>query len=328
MIGSDRLLSLRTWRPGKGTVRVVFTLGLVVLLAFIVDLRAAARLLWTADPALLAAGYVALSAQTVISAARWKLTAERLDQGFSLLVAVREYYLAQFLNQTLPGGMVGDAGRAYRRRHDAGLVRAGQAVLFERMSGQLALIVIAVPGIALSALIPGGVRWPAALGTIALGVGTMLVLLPLILLGGARVPGAIGRASRDFLSAARYSLFARDVRLRQIVLSFGTVVSTLAAFAFCAAATGTPLSVFAVLTVVPLILLAMIVPLSVAGWGVRESAAAMLFPVLGASAAAGVAASVAFGLVFLAVTLPGAAVILWEMRFPKSAEPADELRQS
>ncbi|QIE43734.1 lysylphosphatidylglycerol synthase transmembrane domain-containing protein [Meridianimarinicoccus aquatilis] len=305
---------LREWRPGKGTVRLLSTFGLVVLLGFVVDLRAAVSLLWAADGTWLLAGYAALTLQTVISAARWRLMAERLDHRFSLLRAVREYYLAQFLNQTLPGGMVGDAGRALRAREGAGLVRAGQAVLFERMSGQIALIVLAAPGLAVSAILPGGVRWPAALGTVALAVAAFLVLMPLLVLGGSRAPGAVGRASRDFLGAAKHAVFAREVRLTQIVLSFGTALSTLAAFSFCAAATGTGLNAFSVVTVVPLILLAMIIPLSVAGWGLRESAAALLFPVIGASAEAGVAASVAFGLVFLAVTLPGAAVLLWDMQ--------------
>jgi uncharacterized membrane protein YbhN (UPF0104 family) len=308
------LARLRGWRPGKASIRIAFTLGLVVLLAFIVDLRTAARLLWSADSAWLGAAYLALTLQTVVSAARWRITAARLDHGFSLLVAVREYYLAQFLNQTLPGGMVGDAGRAFRARGGAGLVRAGQAVLFERMSGQIALVLLAAPGLALSALLPGGIRWPAVIGTAALVVAGLLVLLPLLVLGGARAPGAVGRASRDFLDAARFALFDRDIRYRQIVLSLGTALCTLVAFTCCAVATGTVIGPFAMLTVVPLILLAMIVPLSVAGWGVRESAAAMLFPVVGASAEAGLAASVAFGLVFLSVTLPGGAILLWDMR--------------
>jgi uncharacterized membrane protein YbhN (UPF0104 family) len=323
----DTVQLLRGWRPRKGALRVVFTLGLIVFLGFVVDLRAAARLLLSADARWLAAGFAALSVQTVISAARWRLTAARLDHRFNLFVAVREYYLAQFLNQTLPGGMVGDAGRALRRRSDAGLVRSGQAVLFERLSGQIALIAIAAPSLAVSALLPGGVTWPAVLGTAALWVMAGLVVLPLLVLAGARVPGAVGRVSRDFRDAARHALFAPEIRYWQIALSLGTVGCNVAAFAFCAAATGTPLSVFAAMTVVPLVLLAMIVPLSVAGWGVRESAAALLFPVLGASAAAGVAASVAFGLVFLAVTLPGAAVILWEARSRPAApspNPTDQ----
>jgi hypothetical protein len=52
---------------------------------------------------------------------------------------VREYYLAQIVNQSLPGGMIGDAGRAVRARAQAGLLAAGQAVVFERLAGQIAM---------------------------------------------------------------------------------------------------------------------------------------------------------------------------------------------
>lgn len=304
----------RRWRPGKGALRIAGTLAIVGLVAWSVDIGQAMGLLASADGDLLLVAFAALTLQTVISAARWKITAARLEHRFSLLVAVREYYLAQFLNQTLPGGMVGDAGRAYRARHSAGLVRSGQAVLFERLSGQIALIGVAAPGFALTLLVPGGPNWPTTLGTIALAVGAGLVVVPILIFGGSKAPGAVGRASRDFIGAAQYAIFAPEVLARQVALSLGTVACNLAAFAACAAATGTPLEPLAVITIVPIVLLAMVVPLSVAGWGVREGAAAMLFPVLGATSEAGVAASIAFGLVFLSVTLPGALVLLWEAR--------------
>jgi uncharacterized membrane protein len=54
----------------------------------------------------------------------------------------------------------------------------------------------------------------------------------------------------------------------------------------------------------------MLVPLSVAGWGYREGAAAAVFPLIGASAAAGVSASVVFGAVMLGASLPGLAGLL------------------
>lgn len=305
---------IRRWRPGKGALRIAGTLAIVGLVAWSVDIGQALALLASADRDLLTVAFVALTLQTVISAARWKITAARLDHRFSLFVAVREYYLAQFLNQTLPGGMVGDAGRAYRARHGAGLVRSGQAVLFERLSGQIALIGVAAPGFALTVLVPGGPSWPTTLGTIALGLAAGLVTVPLLIFGGSKAPGAVGRASRDFIGAAQGAIFAPEVLPWQLGLSLGTVACNLAAFAACAAATGTPLEPLAVVTIVPIVLLAMVVPLSVAGWGVREGAAAMLFPVLYATPEAGVAASVAFGLVFLAVTLPGALVLAWESR--------------
>lgn len=128
-----RWQSIRRWRPGKGSLRIAGTLAIVGLVAWSVDIGQAVGLLASANGDLLLVAFAALTLQTVISAARWKITAARLEHRFSLLVAVREYYLAQFLNQTLPGGMVGDAGRAYRARHTAGLVRSGQAVLFERL---------------------------------------------------------------------------------------------------------------------------------------------------------------------------------------------------
>jgi glycosyltransferase 2 family protein len=64
------------------------------------------------------------------------------------------------------------------------------------------------------------------------------------------------------------------------------------------------------LALVPIILFAMLVPLSVSGWGLREGAAAALFPVAGATAAEGFATSVAFGLAFLVAVLPGAVPLL------------------
>jgi uncharacterized membrane protein YbhN (UPF0104 family) len=91
-----------------------------------------------------------------------------------------------------------------------------------------------------------------------------------------------------------------------VALSFATTGCNVAAFALCARAVGAPLPLGAVLGLVPLILFTMLIPLTVAGWGLREGAAAALFPVAGASAEAGLAASIAFGLVFVAAVLPGA----------------------
>jgi uncharacterized membrane protein YbhN (UPF0104 family) len=95
------------------------------------------------------------------------------------------------------------------------------------------------------------------------------------------------------------------------------VACNLAAFAFCARATGTSLGPLATVAIVPLILTAMLLPLSVGGWGWREGAAAALFPVAGFGAGAGLAASVAFGIVILIAAAPGA---LWPMMGTKGPD--------
>ena len=64
----------------------------------------------------------------------------------------------------------------------------------------------------------------------------------------------------------------------------------------------------------PLVLLAMAVPLSFAGWGPRELSAALLWPALGATPEEGVAISAAYGLSVLLGALPGLAVWAWPER--------------
>ena len=58
-----------------------------------------------------------------------------------------------------------------------------------------------------------------------------------------------------------------------------------------------------------LVLLAMVVPLNVGGWGPREGMAAWAFAAAGLGATQGVAAATAYGVMGLVATLPGAVVL-------------------
>ncbi|HBM58735.1 MAG TPA: UPF0104 family protein [Citreicella sp.] len=279
--------------------------ALLVLLWRVADGAQALDLLRGADPLWLGAALLALAAQTVLSALRWRLTAARLGLQMGTGRAVAEYYLAQLVNQALPGGVLGDAGRALRARGSAGLLVSGQAVVIERLAGQAALLAALALGLAL-----GGRMLPPALLLPVLMVLGIAALLPLALWAARALPGAPGRAARGFAGACARALLGRDTLPRQLGLSLGTVACNLAAFAFCARATGTPLPLAAILALVPLILLTMVLPLTIGGWGLREGAAAALFPLAGASAAAGLATSIAFGLMLLVSVLPGL-VALW-----------------
>jgi uncharacterized membrane protein YbhN (UPF0104 family) len=291
-------------RPLKRRLKVLARLAVpVILLALLwslADGREAADRLGAVDWRWLAVALVFANLQIVLSAWRWQLVLARLGMHLRVSIAIGEYYLAQLVNQTIPGGIVGDAARAVRMRHVGSLSRSAQAVVIERMAGQVALLGVLVVGLVLSLAIPGGIRWPdLALTGLAIGV---LVVSALVLIGHgtARI-----RAVAGFFHQARAALLARGVWWRQGGLSLLIVACNLASFACAALATGTVLSLEASVTLVPLILSAMLIPATIAGWGFREGAAAALFPLIGASASAGLAASVAFGLVILAASLPG-----------------------
>ena len=152
------------------------------------------------------------------------------------------------------------------------------------------------------------------LGDLVLWIAGVVAAVAIVILGLRLVPGMVSRVSVGFVQSAHRALFARDVWVWQVGLSLLIVACNLASLAFCAAATGTVLPMAAVFTVLPLVLSAMLIPVSVGGWGLREGAAAAIWPVLGARAEAGIAASIVFGIVILVATLPGLWVLLRRMR--------------
>ena len=123
----------------------------------------------------------------------------------------------------------------------------------------------------------------------------------------------------------RISVLSPTVVVRQIWLSAVIALLMVGAFVACARATGTVLPLAVALGLVPIILTAMMLPFSVGGWGLREGAAAALFPLFGATAASGVAAGVAYGLALMIACMPGLLVIPFERR--AEAEAAKAIRR-
>ncbi|MEI4486447.1 lysylphosphatidylglycerol synthase transmembrane domain-containing protein [Frigidibacter sp. MR17.14] len=271
--------------------------------------------LLNADPLWLSLAMVAALLQFPFLAFRWRLTAGALGHPLGRMLAIREYFVAQLVNQTLPGGMLGDAARIVRTKGETRLAVAGQAVLIERLAGQVTLLLVTLAGLVLAHALPGGVRWPAGTGHAALWglAATGAVLLVVALVARTRPD-----TSRRIVAPVKRSVFARRVWPRQLVFSLGVVTCNLMTF-FCAArAIGVALPAEAVVTLVPLVLTAMLVPLTVAGWGFREGAAAALLPLAGIASEPAVASSILFGAVILAASLPG---VFWLA--PASEEDED-----
>lgn len=301
-------------RRARYLLRLGGTFLLLAVLALVVDAQAALARLKTLELAWIAVALACFSLQTVLMAWRWQITAHRLGATFGLGLAVREYYLSQLVNLCLPGGVLGDAGRAVRsvtpggwREGEGGLVRAAHAVMIERLLGQVAMLLIAVLGVVL-VCIRGDVVWSDRIsqifGLAVLGIGLGAVML----FGLSRRIGTLARFWRSFAQA----VLSRQVMMRQSALSLAIALLMILAFVACARATGTELPAIPAMALVPVILTTMLLPVSIGGWGLREGAAAALFPLMGAGAEAGVAAGIAYGLALLLACLPGLLVLPFE----------------
>lgn len=272
-------------------------LGAVI---WLVDPRAIGAQLLGADLRWMALAVALLALQVVLSALRWQLTAGALGARLPTLWAVSEYHLAVLGNTLLPGGVLGDLGRVARMRGVGGWRLAIESVVIERMAGQVALALAVLLGLAWWFLPP-------------LGLPGALAVTLLAALGGAGLAWSLWAVMPESVRRALAATwFARALWRGQVVLSLAVLACNLGGFWAATAATGVDLGTSAALLVLPLTLLAMLLPVTVNGWGLREAAAMMLWPMVGVHGGDAVAASIGFGLAALGAA--SLAILPWALR--------------
>ncbi len=264
------------------------------------------------DATALLAALLVTAGTTWCCAWRWSLLAERLDVAVPVRTAYRRYYRSQLLNATLPGGILGDVHRGIDHGRSAGALGRGlRSVLWDRTSGQTVQIAMAVPALV---LLPAAVRSDA---------GWLLLAVTAVVVAAAMALPA--RVRRAVVAELRGVAAARAVLPRVVLASALAATGHVVVFVVAARSVGVtaPLSELAALGLV--VLVASALPLSVAGWGPREGAAAWIFGAAGLGTETGLSVAVAFGVVSLVATLPGLLALAGGTRpSHRSPDPATE----
>ena len=290
------IVALLVWRLGAGT--------------FVDALR-------HLDVRSVAAGAAIAVLTTVCGAWRWVLVARGLGAELSLRTAVAESYRSQFLNVTLPGGMLGDVHRGVRHGRGGGDLGLGlRSVMWERSAGQVVLavltagVLVLTPG-PMSTLFPPGSPAATALAGLAVIAVVLIAVLAVVTLRGRRHGSVTGvvRVVRAAGADVRAGLLGRHTWPGVLGGSTVVVAGHAATFVVAARAAGVTAPVTQLLPLALIVLVAMGLPLNVAGWGPREGAAAWAFGAAGLGAAGGVGTAVAYGVMALVASLPGAAVL-------------------
>ncbi len=257
-------------------------------------------------PAVVAA--VTLTAlTTVCSAWRWRVVARALGVGIGLPGAVCAYYRSLFLNSVLPGGVVGDVHRAVTHGRRAGdVVRGLRAVAWERLWGQV--IQVVVTAVVLLTL-PSPVR-PARPYVLA-GVAGVAGCTALVVRGAARRGRPrLARAARAVSADLRRGLLAPGVWPQLTLASVLVVAGHTATFVIAARVAGCTAPLGELVALLMVVQTAVVIPLSIGGWGLREGAAAWAFAAAGVGAATGVTVATLYAVLMLAAFAPGAGLLL------------------
>jgi uncharacterized membrane protein YbhN (UPF0104 family) len=251
---------------------------------------------------------VTLTALTTgCSAWRWRVVARALGAGIGLPAAAGAYYRSLFLNSVLPGGVLGDVHRAVVHGRRAGDVALGlRAVAWERLCGQ---VIQAVVTAVVLLTMPSPVR--PALPYVLLGIAGVAGCAALVVRGAARRGRSrLTRGARAVAADLRHGLLAPGVWPQVTLASVLVVAGHTATFVIAARVAGCTAPLGELVALLMVVQTAVVIPLSIGGWGPREGAAAWAFAAAGLGAATGVTVATLYAVLMLAAVAPGAGLLL------------------
>jgi uncharacterized protein (TIRG00374 family) len=265
------------------------------------------------DPAWMAAALAAAAVQNLLLALRWRDIAMSCGAALPLRRSFKFTMIAIFFGQVLPSTVGGDAVRVWLLARDgAKWSLATYSVLIDRFVGVFALAVMVIACLPWSLTL---IQNPVGrIALLLIGFGSVSAALLFIVLGNMQ------SAFLQRFWPIRH-LMKLAVTLRELSLSSTTGLSTMflsllchvltSTIAWCAAhAVGAPFEFTHSLFLLPPIMLISTIPISIAGWGVRETALILAFSYAGLAESDALVVSILFGATMLAMGIIGGGVWL------------------
>jgi uncharacterized membrane protein YbhN (UPF0104 family) len=293
-------------------IKAAVTLALIGWLLHRIDLAPMMARFGRLDAGLTVAAIALMMAQLLLTGWRWATISTIIGAPLARAPALRLTLIGQFFNQTLPSAIGGDAVRAWlASREGLPLGKAISGVFADRLVALLLLVAIVGATLpAFYARVPDTGLRAASLSLVAAtaaGVAALVALGPraaslLQRHRWTRPLAGLAQDLRDALTTPPASLFV-------IALAIVVHLAVIASVWLAAHALALDVGLLDCLVLVPPIVLVTTLPISIAGWGVRESATVIGFGFIGVAPADALALSVLFGLVQIVMGVPGG--IMW-----------------
>ena len=264
--------------------------------------------------------------QIFVGVLRWRDVSAACSAPLELGRAMRYNVIGSFFNQTLPSAIGGDAVRLWLvARAGAGWRAATYSIFVDRAIGLIALAI----------LIVASLPWSYQLITDPHGRSALL-LVDLAALAGGIGFLIFGALRWSWLKTwwATHHLHACAVIANRVIFNAArgprvAILSLLvhvltAVIAWCVVQSiAAPVSFAQVFLLVPPVMLITLMPISIAGWGVREATMGLAFGFAGLAANEGVNVSLLFGAVYFIFGAFGG--LVWIFSAEKAAKGSAQL---
>jgi uncharacterized membrane protein YbhN (UPF0104 family) len=264
--------------------------------------------------------------QIFIGVLRWRIVSDACGAPLPLRQAMRYNVIGSFFNQTLPSSIGGDAVRLWLvARSGAGWRAATYSIFVDRAIGLVALAILIVASLPWSYRLISDSYGRSALtlldlAALAAGAGFLVLgALPWAWLrqwwathhihACAVIANRVIFSKQNALPIAALSLL---VHVLAVVIAWGVVQSIAA-----------PVSFAQTFLLIPPVMLITMLPVSIAGWGVREATMALSFGYAGLVTNEGINVSLLFGAVsFIAGAIGG---LVWIFSAEKAAKDTESI---
>jgi uncharacterized protein (TIRG00374 family) len=291
--------------------KAAVSVGLIALALRGIDSKAVLQHLRAIDGWAVVIATVVTTAISLLHARRWQIILARMGHYPRFTDVLRLVLIGYFFNQTLPSTVGGDAYRAW------GAYRLGirardsiTSVVVDRILALASLVLMITMGLwwLLDIIRTPTARWivVTVIAASVIGVGILLAL--------ARFAPSLQRwrATRFLVQVSegcRAVAADRKATLHVILLTIAGYVAISYAAHVLARGLGIELEWVNSLLLVPLVTLVAVLPVSIAGWGVREGAMVVALGLIGIPSVQAFSLSVLYGLVVMASGVPGG--LLW-----------------
>jgi uncharacterized protein (TIRG00374 family) len=295
----------------KPLVKIAISVVLIAIVLRTFDVRGVLAHFAKVDfPTLCMAVALALSI-ALLHTLRWLAVVNANGSKLGFKTALQVVLIGHFFNQALPSSVGGDAVRvwcAYRAGLSFGA--AANTVIIDRAVTLFSLLLLSAAGLPwLFEIVNDPVaRW--ALSTvICAGVAGFCAFLALKRLPAVATKWRAVRALLALAALARTVVFTPRYAMPAMLLSILSFVGFAVIVYSLARAMQLDVRLLDSILLVPPVILVTVVPISIAGWGLREGAMVVAFGFINVPASAAFAVSVLFGLTLAAASLPGS--LIW-----------------
>ncbi len=289
----------------KTILKLVVSIGMLSAMLYFADIGEVATTISNAEPLYICIAFMLILVGSLFAGYRWHTVMHQLDFGGSVGFYLKSYMKGIFFNQLLPSSIGGDAVRildvsalGYKKRY------AFVGVLIDRGLGIFGIFLVNIVFLNIYKSI-----LPQALTNLLnlICVVGIVGFFAFALLHKFKFIEKLNFLSFLILPSQSLYTVIRSVKrfLIQSAMTVSVHMLTFAGVYFIAYSLGEVLPIQTFMVIMPPVILLTIIPISLAGWGIREGAMVGLLAFANVSSSVAVSISILFGFSYIIQGLVG-----------------------